>query len=318
MQVRLLPALRLRRLSVSANGSEERDRRCGFRLVAESLGDGVTAHEIEIRVGEQRVGDHRGRIRCGISLADELAARRRHRRFEEVGRAARDRFLAAVDETPDLAIDRFRGLAVEAEAVVLDLLADGRVAITLHHVVDRLRGHDLGERRDQRRVAELRTHLDDVGLHLGKPVEGVALAQLRHGVSHRRRRQQSAQRRRVEPCREWIDDVRVVHEFLLEHERGSGHALEVEPRDRPRFPRTPRSSASAPGIDAPPASGESAQSARYAPAPAAAWQASAAMPVCAEIETATGTPAASRITWTARAAAAAPRTPSGSWRQMVG
>ena len=48
-------------------------------------------------------------------------------------------------------------------------------------------------------------------------------------MSHRGRRQQSAQRRGVETGRERIDDVRVVHQLLLEHERGGGDALEVEP-----------------------------------------------------------------------------------------
>ena len=163
-------------------------------LVAESLGDRLTALDREKRVGKQRVGDHRGRIGSGISLTDELATRRLHRRLEQVGRAARDGLLAAVHQTAHVAIHRFRRLAVEAEAVVLDLLADGRVSITLHDVVDGLRCHDLGEWRDERRVAELGAHLHHLGLDVGKPPDGVALAQLRHGVSHRGRRQQSAQR----------------------------------------------------------------------------------------------------------------------------
>ena len=56
----------------------------------------------------------------------------------------------------------------------------------------------------------------------------VALAKLGNGVAHRGGRQQSAQRRGVETGRERIDDVRVLDQLLFEHQRGGGDTLEVE------------------------------------------------------------------------------------------
>src|ERR1019366_4030203 len=85
----------------------------------------------------------------------------------------------------DIGVDRLRRGSEEAEAVVLDLLADGGVAVALKDVVDGLGGDDLREGGHERRVAELPAHPGDLGLDVGPAGEGAAVAQRGHSVAHR-------------------------------------------------------------------------------------------------------------------------------------
>src|ERR1019366_408021 len=109
------------------------------RLVSETLHRGLPANGGEEVGAEERIGAQR----LGIipnALPGKIAGRRGKSRLEEVGRTAGDRFLAPVHQLADVGVDRLRRGAKETEAIVLDLLADGGVAVALEDVVDGLRG----------------------------------------------------------------------------------------------------------------------------------------------------------------------------------
>ena len=96
----------------------------------------------------------------------------------------RQHFGVAHDLRHNVLVHAARSLAVVAADVVLHLLGHDAPALAGEHVEHSLRAHDLRQRRDERRIAHLGTHLRNLAHHLGQAIGGVLDLKLRHEVRH--------------------------------------------------------------------------------------------------------------------------------------
>ena len=185
------------------------------------------------------MGDQRLRVGAD-ALAGQIVSGRRKAGLEQVGGPAGDRLLPAVDQLAHVGVDRLRRGSEVAEAVVPDLLADGRVAIALEDVVDGLGGDHLGQRGDRRWVAELAPHPGDLRLDVGKALQGAAVAELGDPVTHGGDREHAAKGCAVEAEEGGVQRVRVEGGDLLEEVGHPDHRFELEGGRGPRCPRNRR------------------------------------------------------------------------------
>ena len=147
------------------------------------LGRAVLAQVRARLVGEQRV--HEDVFLALREVADffcHLVKRRGDKRagrdigIEDVG--------VAHDLLHDFLVHAAGCLAIVAADVVLHLLGHDAPALARNHVKHGLRAHNLGHRRDERRVADLGADLRDFGHNLAQAVRGVLDFQLAHEVRH--------------------------------------------------------------------------------------------------------------------------------------
>ena len=218
---------RLRRRGAGGGGEGGAAGRRSCLLVREPLHRRLAPREGDEVHPEEREGHQR--LRVGPDpLAGELLPGRRQSGLQEVGGAAGDRLLPAVDQLAHIGVDRLRRSAEVAEAVVPDLLADGRVAIALEDVVDGLGGDHLGKRGDGWWVAELATHSGDLRLDVGEAIQGAALAELGDPVTHGGDREHAAEGGTVEAEEGGVERVRVEGGDLLEEVGHPDHRLDLQ------------------------------------------------------------------------------------------
>ena len=147
------------------------------------LGCAVLAQVRARLVGEQRV--HKDIFLALREIADFFCHLVKRRGDERAGRdVGIEDVGVAHDLFHDFLVHAAGRLAVVAADVVLHLLGHDAPALARDHVEHGLRAHNLGHRRDERRIADLGANLWDFRHNLAQTIRGILNFQLAHEVRH--------------------------------------------------------------------------------------------------------------------------------------
>ena len=112
----------------------------------------------------------------------EPGAQLLHLRLDQIGRAALDRLLVAQDLLAKRGIDRGRRPAVFTLDKPFEFLCNHLVPLAHDHIEHSLRTHDLGGRRDKRRIAGVLADIRDLAQNVLEFVLLAGLLELRNQV----------------------------------------------------------------------------------------------------------------------------------------